>query len=292
MTCASCASSSRGAATQYDAVTRGDPATQYDAIAELYDGYPGSYLEDVLFYVEEAKRAGSPVLEIGVGTGRLAFCLAAVGLDVVGIDSSLPMLRVLERRRETVGGQPGRVEAMAADMRRFALGRRFPIAICAFRTFLYLLTRADQRRALRAIRRHLAPEGRLVMSFFVPPRDLLARGGAGPAEMARFPAPDGGGEVIAYDRAEVAVARQRLTSHITYEWRDESDRPVRRLEHTMVMRYLLPEEVPPLLESCGYRVVEAYGGFDRRPLDGRSREQIWVAEPAGRAGARRGREGQ
>ncbi len=275
-----CASSSRGA------------ATQYDAIAELYDGYPGSYLEDILFYTEEAKRAGSPVLEVGVGTGRLAFCLAAVGMDVVGIDSSLPMLRVLERKRETVGGQPGRVGVVAADMRRFALGRRFPLAICAFRTFLYLLTRADQRRALRAIRRHLAPGGRLVMSFFVPPQDLLASGGMGPAEMARFPAPDGRGEVIACDGAEVKAARQRLTSHITYEWRDDSDRPLKRLEHTMVMRYLFPEEVPPLLASCGYRVVEAYGGFDRRPLDGSSREQIWIAERAERARARQRREGQ
>jgi SAM-dependent methyltransferase len=292
MTCASCASSSRGAATQYDATGERDTAAQYDAIAELYDGYPGSYLEDILFYTEEAKRAGSPALEIGVGTGRLAFCLAAVGLDVVGIDSSPPMLRVLERKRATVGGHPGRVKVVAADMRRFALGRRFPLAICAFRTFLYLLTRADQRRALRAIRRHLAPGGRLVMSFFVPPQDLLAAGGAGLAEMARFPAPDAAGEVIAYDQAEVAAARQRLTSRITYEWRDEGDRPLRRLEHTMVMRYLFPEEVPPLLESCGYRVVDAYGGFDRRPLDDSSREQIWIAERAERVRARRRREGQ
>jgi SAM-dependent methyltransferase len=286
MTCASCANSRRGRSAQH----RGE-AAQYDAIAELYDGYPGSYLEDILFYTEEAKRAGSPVLEIGVGTGRLAFCLAAVGLDVVGIDSSPAMLRVLERKREAVGGEPGRVKVVAADMRRFALAQRFPLAICAFRTFLYLLTRADQRRALRAIRRHLAPGGRLVMSFFVPPQDLLAAGGLGPAEMARFPAPDGG-EVIAYDQAEVKAARQRLTSHITYEWRDEGDRPARRLEHTMVMRYLFPDEVPPLLESCGYRVVDAYGGFDRRPLGEGSREQIWIAERADRVRARRRREGQ
>ncbi|MDH4179824.1 MAG: hypothetical protein OEV33_04885, partial [Armatimonadota bacterium] len=71
MTCASCASSSGCERA----------AAQYDAIAELYDGYPGNYLEDILFFVEEAKRAGSPVLEVGVGTGRLALCLAAVGLD-------------------------------------------------------------------------------------------------------------------------------------------------------------------------------------------------------------------
>lgn len=278
MTCASCANSSGDAAAQYG----GASAAQYGPIAELYDGYPGNYLEDILFFAEEATRAGGPVLEIGVGTGRLAFCLAAVGLDVVGIDSAPAMVHLLERKRETVGGTPGRVRALVADMRRFALRRRFPLAIVAFRTFLYLLSRADQRKALRAIRRHLAPGGRLAMSFFVPPEDLLAMGRTETHEMVRFPAPDGDGDVVALDRAEIIPSKQRLVSHITYEWRDGLGETTRRLEHRMVMRYMYPEEVPPLLESCGYRVVDAYGGFDRAPLAADSREQVWLAEPRAR----------
>ena len=270
MTCASCANSS------------GDAAAQYGPIAELYDGYPGNYLEDILFFAEEATRADGPVLEIGVGTGRLAFCLAAVGLDVVGIDSAPAMVRLLERKRETVGGTPGRVRALVADMRRFTLRERFPLAIVAFRTFLYLLSRADQRRALRAIRRHLAPGGRLAMSFFVPPQDLLAMSRTEAHEMARFPAPNGDGDVVALDRAEIIPSKQRLVSHITYEWRDGLDETIRRLDHRMVMRYMYPDEVPPLLESCGYRVVDAYGGFDRAPLTADSREQVWLAEPRAR----------
>jgi len=270
MTCASCANSS------------GDAAAQYGPIAELYDGYPGNYLEDILFFAEEATRAGGPVLEIGVGTGRLAFCLAAVGLDVVGIDSAPAMVRLLERKREAVGGTPGRVHALVADMRRFTLRQRFPLAIVAFRTFLYLLSRADQRRALRAIRRHLAPGGRLAMSFFVPPQDLLAMSRTEAHEMARFPAPNGDGDVVALDRAEIIPSKQRLVSHITYEWRDGLDETTRRLDHRMVMRYMYPDEVPPLLESCGYRVVDAYGGFDRAPLTVDSREQVWLAEPRAR----------
>ena len=256
--------------------------TQYDVIAELYDGYPGNYLDDVVFYAEEAKRAGSPVLEIGVGTGRLAFCLAAIGLDVVGIDSSPEMLRVLERKRREVGDVPGRVEAVLADMRRFELGREFPCAIIAFRTFLYLLTKTDQRRALRAVRRHLKPEGRLIMSFFVPPKELIERGRTEPAEMARFAAPDGEGEVVALDWAEFRPKGQRAISHITYVWLDEGDRPMRRVERELVARYVFPEEVGPLLEGCGYRVVAAYGGFDKRRLGPDSREQIWVAERVAR----------
>jgi SAM-dependent methyltransferase len=272
MTCGSCASSRSSDGT----------TAQYDAIAEVYDGYPGNYLEDVLFFAEEAKAAGSPVLEVGAGTGRLALCLAAVGVDVVGIDSSAAMLRVLARKQAGFPDVPGKVWTVAADMRRFALRQRFTLAIVAFRTFLYLLTRADQRRALRAIRRHLAPGGRLVMSFFVPPVELLSRGGTAEREMVRFPAPAGGGEVVAYDQTEVVRGRQRVISHIAYEWQDGSGRISRRLEHRLAARYLFPREVPPLLEGSGYRVAAVYGDFDRRPLTARSREQIWVAEPIGR----------
>jgi len=285
MTCGSCGSSSnRGLTGEVQSARRGRrqaPAQrgserQYDLIAEWYDGYPGNYLDDVVFFAEEAKKAGSPVLEIGVGTGRLAFPLAAAGVDIVGIDSSAKMLSVLERKRKELGELPGRVEAVQADMRRFELGRRFPLAICAFRTFLYLLTKADQRRALRAIRRHLGPAGRLIMSFFVPPRELIEKGRTEPVEMARFLSPDGKGEVVAREWAEFRPKGQRLISHIVYEWPPTG----RRAERELVARYVWPEEVPPLLEGCGYRVVQAYGGFDRRPLAEGSREQVWVGERA------------
>lgn len=266
MTCASCGSSSRRAA-------------QYDAIAELYDGYPGNYLDDLAFFVEEAQRAGSPVLELGVGTGRLALCLAAAGLDVVGLDSSPAMLRVLAAKRARLPALPGRLHALAADMREFSLGLRFPLAIVPFRTFLYLLCRRDQLRALGAIRDHLAPGGRLIMSFFVPPPELIARRQLGRVEMARFQAPGGDGEVVAFDATEFVPAHKRVISHITYEWQDRAGRTTRRLDHDLVARYMFPHEVPPLLARAGYRVVASYGGFGRRPLDDESREQIWVAEP-------------
>lgn len=267
MICASCASSR---------VAQG-AAAQYDAIAELYDGYPGNYLDDILFFVEEAKSAGSPVLEIGIGTGRLALCLAAAGIEVVGIDASPGMLGVLSRKLGRFPHLADRVRAVAADMRRFALAARFPLALVPFRTFLYMLTRGDQRSALRAIRRHLLPGGRVIMAFFVPPPALIAQGRTERMEMTRFPAPDGGGEVVAYDWTEFGPS-QRLVSHITYEWSPQRGLPIRQMEHMLTVRYLFPEEVPPLLEECGYRVTSAYGDFDRGPLTADSHEQIWIAE--------------
>ena len=69
-------------------------ASPYDAIAELYDPWSVSVVEDVDFYLEEARRSGGPVLELGVGTGRIAVPIAADGIRVIGIDSSRAMLEV------------------------------------------------------------------------------------------------------------------------------------------------------------------------------------------------------
>ena len=66
----------------------------YDKIARLYDPWSRSVVEDVPFYVDEAVRSGGPVLELGVGTGRIAVPIGAAGVRVVGVDLSAGMLEV------------------------------------------------------------------------------------------------------------------------------------------------------------------------------------------------------
>src|SRR4051812_50153035 len=76
----------------------------YDSIARLYDPWSRSVTEDVSFYVDEAVRAGSPVVELGVGTGRIAVPIAAAGVRVIGVDASAGMLEVCREHAETGGG--------------------------------------------------------------------------------------------------------------------------------------------------------------------------------------------
>ena len=78
-------------------------SSPYDAIARLYDPWSRSVTEDVDFYVGEARRAGGPVVELGVGTGRIAIPTAAAGIRVIGVDSSRGMLDVLAERAALAG---------------------------------------------------------------------------------------------------------------------------------------------------------------------------------------------
>jgi ubiquinone/menaquinone biosynthesis C-methylase UbiE len=66
----------------------------YDTIARIYDPWSRTVVEDVSFYVEEAVASGGPVLELGVGSGRIAVPIAAAGIEVVGVDLSAGMLDV------------------------------------------------------------------------------------------------------------------------------------------------------------------------------------------------------
>src|SRR5439155_19049648 len=105
--------------------------SSYDAIAELYDPWSASVVEDVAFYLEEARRSGGPIVELGVGTGRIAVPLGADGIQVIGIDSSRAMLEVCARRAALAGVM---LDLRVGDLREPPVTERVPLVICPFRT--------------------------------------------------------------------------------------------------------------------------------------------------------------
>ena len=142
----------------------------YDAIAELYDPWSRSVVEDVAFYLDEARRATPPVVELGVGTGRIAVPIAAEGISVIGIDSSAGMLEVC-RERARLAGVGDRLDLRLGDLRRPPVDPPVELAICPFRSFLHLESEADRRGALEEVFRLLAPGGRLAFDVFTPGQD-------------------------------------------------------------------------------------------------------------------------
>jgi ubiquinone/menaquinone biosynthesis C-methylase UbiE len=147
----------------------------YVQLAELYDhlftGLPG----ELRFYVDAARNAGSPVLELGCGTGRIMFPVAEAGVEVVGLDMVPEMLSVAEDKLSELHSRAReRVQLVEGDMRAFDLGRRFRLAMIPFRAFLHMLTVDDQRRCLECVRRHLTDDGLLALNVFDPRLDIIA----------------------------------------------------------------------------------------------------------------------
>lgn len=139
-------------------------ARSYDDIADLYDVVVPFDL-DLAFYVDFARGASGPVLELTAGTGRVTLPLVRAGAEVVCVDGSSAMLNVL---RAKLAADDRAAELVVADVRSFDLGRRFPLVLFPFHAFHEIVDEGDRARTLAAIRRHVAPGGRFVCALHNP----------------------------------------------------------------------------------------------------------------------------
>jgi SAM-dependent methyltransferase len=151
-----------------------EPAAYGDAIADVYDDWYAdvSDVEGTVAAVA-ALAAGGPVLELGIGTGRIALPLAAAGVEVHGVDASAAML---ERLRSKPGGDalPTTVADFAERLPEVPGG--FAVVLVTFNTFLNLVAPGAQERCLALVRHVLRPGGVLVIEAFVPAADPVPSG--------------------------------------------------------------------------------------------------------------------
>src|SRR5215475_12937965 len=120
--------------------------------------------------VDEALAAGGEVVELAVGTGRIAIPTALAGAHVIGIDSSAGMLAVCAERAQQTGVAE-RLDLRLGDLRTPPVDERVPLVTCPFRSYLHLRDDKERLEALLAARELLRPAGRLVFDVFTPSRD-------------------------------------------------------------------------------------------------------------------------
>ena len=226
----------------------------YDRIARLYDPWSRSVVEDVGFYVDEARRWGGPAVELGVGTGRIAVPIAAAGVPVVGIDSSQGMLDVAAEQAEAAG-VAALVDLRYGDMRDPPVDGTAPLVICPFRSLLHMETDPDRRAALLAIRGMLRPEGRFVFDVFTPGIDDIEDTHGRWIER----------EPGIWERADWDQERRTLVLRVRGHGH----------ESEMSLSWLSVAEWRVLLQEEGFVVDALYGWFDRRPWRG-GEDSIWV----------------
>lgn len=147
--------------------------TLYDPIARIYDPWSRSVTEDVRFYVDHALAAGGPIVELAVGTGRIAVPIAEAGVRVIGIDTSPEMLAVAREAAEA-GGIGELLDLRVGDLRAPPVDERVALVICPFRSLLHMETEDEKLRALRAARELLEPGGQLVFDVFAPSGEDIA----------------------------------------------------------------------------------------------------------------------
>ncbi len=245
----------------------------YDA---RHEGIPGG--DDVGFYVRAAREVGGPILELGVGTGRVALELAQAGFNVVGLDRSAAMLAIAEKKRERLSSPvAARLRWIEGDMAGFEAGDRFSLVIAPFRSFMSLTTPSGQRQALESVHRHLRPGGVLIVQLFDPLLELLAPGShPGPARgSVSHPATGNEVAVRVVERVNDPLA-QLLRERWHFTETERSGRVVREEEEILTLRWTYRYEMRYLLELAGFERLEEYSDFAGSP-PAYGKEQVWVA---------------
>src|SRR5919197_6474664 len=129
-----------------------------ERFAERYDEWSSDMTEDIGFYVELAREAEGPLVELAVGNGRVAIPVAeATGRPVLGIDTSPAMLAQARERAEAAGVE---LELREGDMRDLEVDEPAGLVYCPYRALLHLPTWADRRRAFEHVAASLLPGGR------------------------------------------------------------------------------------------------------------------------------------
>jgi SAM-dependent methyltransferase len=229
-------------------------AAAYDKLGETYDRWCRSVTEDIAFYVDLALESGGPVLEVGVGSGRVAVPVALAGVPVVGVDASPVML---ERARRRAAAHDIDLTLLHADMRRLPELGRFPLITIPFRALLHLRNDEERVALLRDMRSRLTAGGRLAFDVFHPDRIDIAW--THDRWMEREP-----------DIHERAIwSPEDRTVLLTVRTDDG--------EATMQLWWVEPDGWADLLEQAGFRSIERYGWFDRSPLAPDSSDSVWIA---------------
>lgn len=248
--------------------------------ASFYDVHSLGLEGDVQFYLEEARKTGTPVLEIGCGTGRILLPSAQAGNTIVGLDRSPDMLAVLRGKlAKLTPDVQARVELIEGDMRDFSLGRLFNLITIPYRAFLHLLTPKAQRQALECIRKHLTDDGRLVFNIFDPNLEMIASAlsltGTNLRRDTEFIHPETGNQVIVWYSGQYEPESQLLNAYFIFEEIDTQGKVVQKTYSPLTLRYVHRYEMRYLLELSGYKVEALYGDFQRGPFR-YGGEQIWV----------------
>lgn len=230
--------------------------TYGDAWAELYDEVFPAPAPEVIEFVT-ARAEGGPVLELAVGTGRVAIPLVAAGVEVHGVEISPQMIDVLHRR-------PDKVPIVASDMTRFRLDRRYPLVLLGANTLFVPLEEEAQRGVFRATAAALETGGRFVIECFVPDLDR-------------------------FDRDQTVRAREVSADHVMIEFaiHDPDLQVIRSMMDIrwtkgrsallpVQVRYLWPQQIDEMASGSGLELEERYEWYDEAPFTDASPRHVSV----------------
>lgn len=235
-------------------------ATDYDHVAPYYDELTAALPETTQTVDFLADHAGAGrVLELGVGTGRVACPLSLRGFDVTGLDNSAGMLARLRSRSDGA-----KVTVALGNFTDLPVEGEFSLVYAVFNTLFCVISQDEQLRAIQLAAEHLDPDGTFVVETNLP--DLARSDSSGRTLNT-------GG--VERNRVFVEAAmHDAATQRIRTQTIILSEQGIQMFP--LMMRYFWPSELDLMAKLAGLRLERRYGNWDRTPYNRDSARQISV----------------
>lgn len=239
----------------------------------LYDIFNANCVDDIAMYKEMCKNTDQ-VLELGIGTGRVAIPLAKSGIQMVGVDNSPQMLAALKEKIDAEN--INNIFYYHQEMQDLMLGYEFELVLCPFCTFNFLLTIQEQEKALFSIRKVMKEKSRIVFDLLTPYTfsDTFQDGA-----LKHFDSYSCLGEnshIEIYTSSKFDQCNQILSQERVYRKYD-NDILVAEFHSLMRNRLFFLGEFQMLLDKCGYRILNIYGNYKLSQFSQFSQSLIVVA---------------
>jgi SAM-dependent methyltransferase len=236
-----------------------DITTYGERMAEIYDQWPSVPKNTDAIVTGLTRLAGrGPILELGIGTGRIALPLAQRGLRVHGIDASPAMVSQI---RQKPGGE--HIPVTIGNFADMAIDGRFRLIFVVFNTFFGLLSQDDQVRCFQGVAQHLTDDGVFVLEAFVP-------------------------DLSRYDRGQRVEARQVETDqiHLATSVHDPVQQRVMTQQvvltergirlYPVQSRYAWPSELDLMARLAGLQLRHRWAGWGDEPFTASSENHVSV----------------
>ncbi len=254
------------------------PASEYDRFADIYQVWTdtaASTAANLAFYVDAYVNEPGPVVELGVGDGRIAVAAASRGRPVIGVDLSTAMLERCRRRAEDAGVSD-RITLLNADFRQFQLAEPAGLIALPYHSLGHLAAPDDKREAIARVFSQLRPGGRFVFDDFLMTPVLIDH--MRRVQLRAQYQLAGGADALLWVTSLVDEALQSIK---VVTWEDELDPEgalVRRRYRRLSLSWLEPAQARALLTGAGFEIESCLGDFAGTPFaDATAQEQIWVA---------------
>ncbi|MFW9985928.1 MAG: class I SAM-dependent methyltransferase [Candidatus Odinarchaeota archaeon] len=246
----------------------------YRGSAQFYDLFARGKEEEQSFYRLLAQEAGSPALELGVGTGLFAFLLAEDGITVVGLEHSREMLLEARKKLQKAPKEIARrLLFISGDMSNFQLEQEFRFIYIPSGSFQYLTTRKQQLGCLRSVKAHLHKEGSFVFDIWTGESDTSG------TWRRLETVPLAKGEVVTRSiSTRLTKEKEIIDTVLRFDVHDKTGRITDTFYDWSQLSVLTVEDVKFQLAEMQFQVETIYSSFSRKPWSAKAQRAIFVTE--------------